>query len=179
MARNPSIRRKIFHKKYLERKRHLQALEQLAMLCLLGAEDDDDEDSAMVIAAMALDEAAKLKEEMRSKNFGPRGSYNREQSDEFFRRLLDRFSDRCFQSWIRMGRKSFWELHDLISDHEVFKSKGKKPQRPVKYQLATFLCRVGAETSVKIASVMSIAEGSVYLSCKRVCRAIRHMRTTT
>ncbi|KAF6746693.1 hypothetical protein DFP72DRAFT_1076206 [Ephemerocybe angulata] len=149
MALSPSIRRKIFQIKYRERKQHLDTLEQLAMMCLLDAEDETDEDSAMLIAAMAIDEAAKLKQDMHSKKFGSRGS---------------------------MSRESFWELHDLISGDQIFQSKGKKPQRSVELQLATFLCRVGAETSVKIASVMSIAEGTVDIYCKRVCHAIRQLR---
>ncbi|KAF6758537.1 hypothetical protein DFP72DRAFT_1064662 [Ephemerocybe angulata] len=101
MARSPSIRRKIFQIKYKERKRHLETLEQLAMLCLLDAEDEADEDSAMLIAAMAIDEAVKLKQDMRSKKFGSRGSYNRARSDQFFNILLHHFSDRFFMSWLR------------------------------------------------------------------------------
>lgn len=35
---------------------------------------------------------------------------------------------------------------------------------------------MGAETAIKTAGVMSIAEGTVYVYTKRVCRAIRHLR---
>ncbi|KAH7867968.1 uncharacterized protein C8R40DRAFT_1178393 [Lentinula edodes] len=45
-----------------------------------------------------------------------------------------------------MGRDAFWHLHDLIAADAAFQSTTNRPQRPVRYQLATFLCRVGAET---------------------------------
>ena len=76
----------------------------------------------------------------------------------------------------RMDRQSFWHLHDLIKHDAVFISTGRRPQRPVKYQLATFLCRVGSDSAVKTAAVISIAEGSVYQYMDRVCKALRHIR---
>jgi hypothetical protein len=75
-----------------------------------------------------------------------------------------------------MSRETFWHLHDLIKNDPIFQSKGKRPQRPVKYQLAAFLCRMGAETAIKTAGIIAIAEGTVYLYCDRVTRAFRHIR---
>lgn len=72
----------------------------------------------------------------------------------------------------RMTAQSFWHLHDLICDDPIFISTGRRPQRSVKYQLATFLCQMGAEAGVKTAGVMSITEGSVFVYTRRVCRAI-------
>jgi len=74
-----------------------------------------------------------------------------------------------------MSRKPFWYIHDLIKRDPIFQSTGTRPQRPVKYQLATFLCRVGSESAVKTAWVMSIAEGTVYLYSRRVCQAVRRI----
>lgn len=76
----------------------------------------------------------------------------------------------------RMSRETFWHLHDLIQVDPIFQSSGKRPQRPVKYQLAAFLCRMGAETVIKTAGIMAIAEGTVYLYCARVTRAFCHLR---
>nr|AGC14732.1 hypothetical protein [Lentinula edodes] len=76
-----------------------------------------------------------------------------------------------------MGRDAFWHLHDLIAADAAFQSTANRPQRPVRYQLATFLCRVGAETAVKTASVMAVAEGSVYNYVQCVIGAIRRLRS--
>lgn len=74
-----------------------------------------------------------------------------------------------------MDRESFWHIHDLIVDDLIFFSKGK-PQRSPKYQLATFLCRVGSETAVKTAAIIAIAEGTVYKYSERVCKALHNIR---
>jgi hypothetical protein len=75
-----------------------------------------------------------------------------------------------------MDRDTFWHVHNLIHDDPRFLSTGRRPQRPVKYQLAVFLCRAGAESAIKTASVMSIAEGSVYKYTTRVTNALRAIR---
>ena len=77
-----------------------------------------------------------------------------------------------------MDREAFWLLNDSIKDDPVFVSTGHRPQRPVHYQLAAFLCRVGAESAVKSASIISIAEGSIWLYASRVSRAFRNIRNT-
>lgn len=78
----------------------------------------------------------------------------------------------------RVDRETFWHLQSLIVSDPVFASTGKKPQRPVQYQLAAFLCRAGGAVSgVKSASVICIAEGTVYDYAKRVCRAFRNIRS--
>ncbi|KAJ7572825.1 hypothetical protein C8J56DRAFT_724866, partial [Mycena floridula] len=74
-----------------------------------------------------------------------------------------------------VDRKSFWFLHDKIKDDSVFFSTSNRPQRPVKYQLATFLCRAGAESAVKAAGIISISEGSVYTYTNRVSKAFRRL----
>ncbi|KAJ3846102.1 hypothetical protein EV368DRAFT_77135 [Lentinula lateritia] len=71
-----------------------------------------------------------------------------------------------------MGRDAFWHLHDLIAADAAFQSTTNCPQRPVYYQLAIFLCRVGAEMAVKTASVMAVTEGSVYNYVQHVIGAI-------
>ncbi|KAI0039146.1 hypothetical protein FA95DRAFT_1504583 [Auriscalpium vulgare] len=77
---------------------------------------------------------------------------------------------------IRMSRAAFWHLYDLIKDDPVFHSTSQRPQRPVKFQLATFLCRMGAEGILKTSGVLAIAEGTVFLYTRRVCQAFRNIR---
>jgi hypothetical protein len=74
-----------------------------------------------------------------------------------------------------MDRESFWRIHDQIEYDSIFLSRGRKPQHPVHFQLATFFIRAGAETSLKSASLIAIAEGSVYNHCRCVQRAIRRL----
>jgi len=75
-----------------------------------------------------------------------------------------------------MDRKSFWYIHDCIKDDPIFVSTGRRPQRPVKYQLAAFLSRVGSDSAVKTAGVIAIAEGAVYNYCNRITTALRKLR---
>jgi hypothetical protein len=75
-----------------------------------------------------------------------------------------------------MSRDTFHQLLHLIEDDPIFISPSQRPQRPVAYQLAAFLCHVGAEDALKTASVICIAEGTVYCYSKRVCRAIRNIK---
>lgn len=76
----------------------------------------------------------------------------------------------------RMDRNSFWQLHDLIAGHQVFQTYRGRPQRPVHFQLAAFLSRMGALSAVKAAGFIALAEGSVYRYSQRVCKAIRSLR---
>lgn len=62
-----------------------------------------------------------------------------------------------------MSRENFWHLLDLIKDDLIFRSRSNRPQRPVRIQLATFLCCMGAELHLKTAAVIAIAEGTSYL----------------
>ncbi|KAG2132032.1 hypothetical protein DEU56DRAFT_757387 [Suillus clintonianus] len=113
-----------------------QQLEVLAIAQLATAEDGDDEILGLTLAALAADHRRKS----RSKKYGIRGEYNQPKSEDFFNILLGQASERQFKAWFRTCNR---------------------PQRPVYYQLATFLCRLGAESGLKTAGVMSIAEGSV------------------
>ncbi|KAG2112864.1 hypothetical protein DEU56DRAFT_762002 [Suillus clintonianus] len=98
----------------------------------------------LAIAQLATAEDAALaadhRRKSRSKKYGIRGEYNQPKSEDFFNILLGQASERQFKAWFRTCNR---------------------PQRPVYYQLATFLCRLGAESGLKTAGVMSIAEGSV------------------
>jgi hypothetical protein len=75
-----------------------------------------------------------------------------------------------------MSRDTFRHLLHLIEDDPIFVSTSRKPQRPVAYQLAAFLYHAGAEDPLKAASIVCIAEGTIYGYSKRVCRAICNIR---
>lgn len=75
-----------------------------------------------------------------------------------------------------MLRPNFWHIHHLIERDPIFVSTGRKPQRPVKYQLAAFLCRAGAMGGIRCAGITGIAEGTIYLYVDRVSKAIRKLR---
>ena len=75
-----------------------------------------------------------------------------------------------------MDRETFYYVLDIIKDDPVFVSRGRRPQRAPKYQLAAYLCFVGAESAIKTASVLAIAEGTVHLYVDRVCKALRRAR---
>ena len=79
---------------------------------------------------------------------------------------------------LRLSRDTFDRLVHLLADNPIFISKGKRPQRHVKFQLACFLIRYGhrGSDSLSVATQLSIGEGTVFLYCKRVCRAIRQLR---
>jgi len=87
-------------------------------------------------------------------------------------------TDDEFLSKYRMSRDSFYRVHDLIKDHPVFLSKGKKKQAPVLHQLMVFLKYIGTEgngaSNSNQRQTFGISYGSATnYSRKRVTIAIR------
>ena len=80
------------------------------------------------------------------------------------------------QACYSVDRESFDFLLDEIKDDMIFMSTAGRPQRPVKYQLATFLLRMGAQGAVVTAGIMAISEGSTYTYMYRVGKAFRNIR---
>ncbi|THU98345.1 hypothetical protein K435DRAFT_616691, partial [Dendrothele bispora CBS 962.96] len=78
----------------------------------------------------------------------------------------------------RMGRTMFYRLVEMLEPNPIFHSKGRKPQRPVKYQLGAFLFRYGSlgSDASGVAHKLGIGFGSVINYCRRVTRAIRELR---
>jgi hypothetical protein len=78
----------------------------------------------------------------------------------------------------RVDRESFWLIHDLIKDHDVFKQKGPRgrPQTDVKTQLCVFLRFLGTEGSGASnhgqRSTFRVSYGFAARCRKRVARAI-------
>ncbi|KAL1948348.1 hypothetical protein VTO73DRAFT_12423 [Trametes versicolor] len=107
-----------------------------------------------------------------------RGPYNQIlRSKDFFSCCLQA-SDRDFRHMFRMGRDTFDRLVALLAQNPIFTSKGKRPQRHVKFQLGTFLFRYGSRgsDSLWVAEKLGIGFGTVFKYCRRVCRAIRELR---
>lgn len=142
--------------------------------------------------------ARELKERRKIKaggRYGPRGEYAKDRTQAFLDELIEDSTDRFFKSWFRyvhnvycllavylyqklcsVNRTSFYRLLELIRPDPVFVSRGRKPQTPVKYQLATYLIRYGALPGVKVATLMQMAEGTIYNHSSRVVRAFRNLR---
>ncbi|KAF8836722.1 hypothetical protein BDN67DRAFT_1031877 [Paxillus ammoniavirescens] len=152
------IRRSKTEKRSMHRQ-HASLLEALAISQLANADDDDKTLLGLAIGVLALEES-KL---ARTQKYGSRGSYDQLKSNDFYEVLLHRSSECQFKAWFWMTQEAFWHVHDLVHHDPIFISTGKHPQRAVHYQLSTFLCHLGGESGIKVASVMSIAEGTAYL----------------
>lgn len=65
----------------------------------------------------------------------------------------------------------------LLEQNPIFESTGRKPQRPVRYQLACFLVRYGIRGAdpLQAAHKLGIGFGTVFLYCRRVVRALREI----
>lgn len=76
-----------------------------------------------------------------------------------------------------MGRQTFERLVSALEDCAIFRSTGRKPQRPVRYQLGCFLTRYGqpGTNAFTTAESMGIGVGSVYKYCERVTYALRQL----
>ncbi|KAG2351457.1 hypothetical protein BDR07DRAFT_1202866, partial [Suillus spraguei] len=76
-----------------------------------------------------------------------------------------------------ISRPTFDRLVHLLERNPIFESTGKKPQRPVRYQLACFLLRYGTRgaDSMQAAHKLGVGFGTVFLYCKRVVRVLREL----
>ena len=76
-----------------------------------------------------------------------------------------------------MGRDSFDHLVSLLEQNAIFTSSGRKPQRPVRFQLGCFLLRYGVMggDSLRVAQMMGIGAGTVFLYCRRVTCSLREI----
>jgi len=154
----------------------------LAALLIAESQDEEEELIALLVLALAFSQPE-------TNRHGPHGPYIQEKAEGFFDLLLDKFSERMFKGFCRcvaiwecfqlnfntvnrMSRNAFWHVHGLIQDDPIFQSTGCRLQHPVKYQLVAFLLKFGENSSLQTAGVLAIAEGTVYLYAKQVCRAL-------
>ncbi|KAF7317467.1 hypothetical protein HMN09_00483900 [Mycena chlorophos] len=99
---------------------------------------------------------------------GRRGPYFRTlTTDDWFPRALD-LPDQDFRYIFRISRPTFDKFCDILGENAIFKSRGRKPQRHVSWQLGAFLIRYGQlgspvrDTYLK----MGIGSGTVVLYCR-------------
>ncbi|KAH9928915.1 uncharacterized protein B0H18DRAFT_906583, partial [Fomitopsis serialis] len=87
------------------------------------------------------------------------------------------YPDRWFRHHFRMGRQTFERLVARLETCDIFQSRGRKPQRPVRYQLGCFLVRYGKRgtDALSTAHDMGIGFGSVHKYCERVMYALREL----
>lgn len=78
-----------------------------------------------------------------------------------------------------MSRPTFDAIVEILERDPIFTSTGKKPQRPVKFQLASFLLQYGRHggDSLDPATKLALGHGSVFLYCKRVVWSLRNLKT--
>lgn len=72
---------------------------------------------------------------------------------------------------------TFDQLVRKLEENPIFLSTGRKPQRPVRHQLAAFLFRFGKRGADVMATAkeLAIGAGTVILYCRRVTRALREL----
>ena len=82
---------------------------------------------------------------------------------------------------IRIGCHTFGKLVQLLEQNPLFQSTGSKPQRPIHYHLACFLIRYGIQgsDSLQPAYDLGIGNGSVFLYCWCVSKALRQLGPST
>ncbi|KIO27598.1 hypothetical protein M407DRAFT_23157 [Tulasnella calospora MUT 4182] len=77
-----------------------------------------------------------------------------------------------------MSHQTFDKVVALLERDPVFQSKGKKPQRPVKFQLVCFLIRYGSRGADTLEPVQKLllGHGTVFIYCRRVTYALHCLR---
>ena len=65
----------------------------------------------------------------------------------------------------------------MLNTYQIFQNNSSNFQAPVEFQLAVFLRRIDSEENIfEIYSRFGIAEGTVYLYCKRIIIAILSLK---
>ena len=83
-----------------QRSRHAypNPLQTLAIYLIATAEDADDENIALAVAHLALEQH----KSRQGGKYGLRGTYGQStKTEEFFRLILEEFTDRQFKEWFR------------------------------------------------------------------------------
>ncbi|KAJ7577117.1 hypothetical protein C8J56DRAFT_899213 [Mycena floridula] len=140
-----------------------------------GDESEDDVIEILELHTLRWSQTAQILMEE-----GTRGPYNQTPKCVEFFSIQLQSPDREFRSMFRLGRDMFDRLVAILAPNPIFNHpNAKKPQRHVKYQLATFLIRYGRRGSdvFDISAKMGFSHGSVYNYCKRISRAIRQLRS--
>jgi len=118
-----------------------------------------------------------LASEKKKSNEG-RTMYKQIKSQDWYETVLYHYDESRFRHMLRMSKSAFNKLVDQIHKHEVFQQHpGKRPQKPVEFQLAVTLRRLGSKCDVfEVASKFGISEGSVLTYQTRVIKAIKSLK---
>ena len=116
----------------------------------------------------------------------PRISYRKGFQDEVFSPHFNSnwLNENEFLEMYRMSRISFWYIHDLIKDHEIFQKRNKfgRSQSPVMQQLAVFLFYLGNSASgasnLQCRNMFGIGRGTSQVWRQRCVIAIGSLRST-
>ncbi|KAG8690006.1 hypothetical protein FRC09_012173 [Ceratobasidium sp. 395] len=152
----------------------IQCIQLFASYLLLISEDDDE--AELAYSMILLGQTVLLYFIRSTRRQRLRGPYDKTRTREMVDRIMHRETEKTFKLWFRVNRASFRHILNLIKEDTVFRSKGKKPQLPAKYQLAAFLARFGAEVPGRVGTTLGISQGSIYHAGARVARALRRIR---
>ena len=106
-------------------------------------------------------------------------NYNVIKSKDWYHNILPNYDDSRFKKIMRMNPVNFQNLVSMLSTHSVFQNNSNNLQTAVELQFAIFLRRIGSKEIIfEICSRFGIAEGTVYLYCKRIMIAISSLKKT-
>ena len=116
----------------------------------------------------------------------PRMSYRKGFQEDVFSRHFNSnwLNENEFLEQYRMSRNSFWFIHNLIKDHEVFQKLNKfgRIQSPVMHQLAVYLFYLGnsgsGASNLQCRNMFGIGRGTTQIWRRRCCIAIGSFRST-
>jgi hypothetical protein len=154
------------------------AVEMEAEAVLLDAECDITLENGGTISDINDDEslhefARRRLEQLLSHRYRFRLPYRREnQQIEWFRMAI-REDGRNFRSMFRMDPHSFEDVVRTLGTHDVFQSRGTKPQKPALLQIAIAVYHFGGTISKhRTAQVFGISPGSVQKYVERFITAV-------
>ena len=147
-----------------KRARIISQLDQLLLIyCLDGSEDSDE--FAEVVELRILYGLSRF---ISSPESIPK--------TDAFRQILLLYNDSAFNLFVRMSRRSFGVVLNLLKDHEIFKNDARIKQERVWVQLMVVLSRLGCDgngASIgRIAGQFGVSYGSVELYTHRVFVAL-------
>lgn len=137
----------------------------------LGIKRDRDEDDLDAIAASRLTW-------LKNNRYLNRGKYRKTDHTRFYEAIHDpvKVKDNEFLNHYRVNRESFADLVELVKDHPVFESTGKRKQAPPEYQLLVLLKYRGTNgngaNAISLANHFGIGVGTVRDYRKRASKAL-------
>ncbi|KAG2233662.1 hypothetical protein INT48_008452 [Thamnidium elegans] len=137
------------------------------------------------IDAMIFDESFLELSQVLSSRYLPTGQRNNTNNTRISPNTFDYDAfisdEEKFAQTVRMTRENFDSLVNELKDHEVYQSKGLRPQSDFKVQIALVLDRIGSRgigNSVgRLARSYGVSEGSVVKFTKRFFEAVVSLQT--